>query len=63
MPQVNKLGLAVNSLVFGGFQPRDVLADVRQFQDKRRRGNIDIWWLYDDGGLPVMLAHILSSRF
>lgn len=60
--QVNKLGLAVNSLVFGGFQPRDVLADVRQFQDKRRRGNIDIWWLYDDGGLPVMLAHILSSR-
>jgi solute carrier family 12 sodium/potassium/chloride transporter 2 len=26
------------------------------------RGNIDIWWLYDDGGLPVMLAHILKSR-
>merc|ERR1711962_1079605 len=28
--QVSKLGLAVNSLVFGGFQPVDVLADIRQ---------------------------------
>ena len=27
--QVSKLGLAVNSLVFGGFQPVDVLADIR----------------------------------
>ena len=39
-----------------------VLTDVQQFQDKKRRGNIDIWWLYDDGGMPVMLAHILKSR-
>ena len=62
MCQVSKLGLAINSLVFGGFQPVDVLADIRQFQDKKRRGNIDIWWLYDDGGMPVMLAHILKSR-
>ena len=35
----------------------------RQFQDKKRRGNIDIWWLYDDGGMPPMLAHILQSRY
>ena len=27
--KVSKLGLAVNSLVFGGFQPVDVLADIR----------------------------------
>lgn len=60
--QVSKLGLAINSLVFGGFQPRDVLADIKQFQDRKRRGNIDIWWLYDDGGLPVLLSHILRSR-
>jgi hypothetical protein len=35
--QVSKLGLAINSLVFGGFQPVDVLADIKQFQDKKRR--------------------------
>jgi len=59
---VSKLGLAINSLVFGGFQPIDVVSDIKQFQDKKRRGNIDIWWLYDDGGMPVMMAHILQSR-
>jgi len=60
--QVSKLGLAINMLVFGGAQPRDVVADIKQFKDKKRRGNIDIWWLYDDGGMPVLLSHILHSR-
>jgi len=61
--QVSKLGMAINSLVMGAsFQPRDVLSDIKQFQDRKRRGNIDIWWLYDDGGLPVFLSHILHSR-
>jgi len=60
--QVSKLGQAINILVFGGAQPVDVLADIKQFQDKKRRGNIDIWWLYDDGGLPILLSHVLQSR-
>merc|ERR1711892_778384 len=60
--QVSKLGQAINILVFGGNQPVDVLADIKQFQDKKRRGNIDIWWLYDDGGLPILLSHVLQSR-
>jgi len=60
--QVSKLGQAINILVFGGAQPRDVAADVREFKDKKRRGNIDIWWLHDDGGMPVLLSHILQSR-
>ena len=60
--QVSKLGLAINMLVFGGNQPRDIVADIKEFKDKRRRGNMDIWWLYDDGGMPVLLSHILHSR-
>ena len=60
--QVSKLGQAINILVFGGNQPVDVLSDIRQFKDKKRRGNIDIWWLYDDGGLPILLSHVLQTR-
>ena len=60
--QVGMLGKAINILVFGGNMPRDVAADIKEFRDKKRRGNIDIWWLFDDGGMPVFLGHILQSR-
>ena len=60
--QVGMLGKAINILVFGGNMPRDIAADIKEFRDKKRRGNIDIWWLFDDGGMPVLLGHILQSR-
>ena len=25
-------------------------------------GTIDVWWLYDDGGLSMLLPHILTTR-
>ena len=25
-------------------------------------GIIDVWWLYDDGGLTLLLPHILTTR-
>lgn len=28
--------------------------------DKDRKGYIDVWWLYDDGGLTILLPHLLS---
>jgi len=31
------------------------------FQDKQQ-GSIDVWWLYDDGGLTVLLPYILSQH-
>ena len=61
--QVGMLGKAINILVFGGNMPRDVAADIKEFRDKKRRGNIDVWWLFDDGGMPVFLGHILQSRY
>lgn len=33
------------------------------FQRKQKRGaTIDVWWLYDDGGLTLLLPYILSTR-
>ena len=28
--------------------------------DKKRKGTIDVWWLYDDGGLTILIPHLLS---
>ena len=32
------------------------------FQNAKRSGNIDVWWLYDDGGLTLLLPYILTTR-
>ena len=42
--------------------PKDVLMAVNQFQHKQRKGFIDVWWLYDDGGLTLLLPYLLSTR-
>jgi len=60
--QVNKFGMAMMAMATGGMQARDIVADIRQFQDKIRRGKLDIWWLYDDGGISVLLPTILQTR-
>ncbi|KAK5650631.1 hypothetical protein RI129_001660 [Pyrocoelia pectoralis] len=34
-----------------------------QFQKRQKRGGtIDVWWLYDDGGLSLLLPYIISTR-
>ena len=35
---------------------------ITQFQKKQFKGMIDVWWLYDDGGLTLLLPHIISRR-
>ncbi|VDP17880.1 unnamed protein product [Soboliphyme baturini] len=30
------------------------------FATKIRKGTIDVWWLYDDGGLTILLPHLLT---
>ncbi|XP_078036652.1 sodium potassium chloride cotransporter [Augochlora pura] len=32
------------------------------FQKKHKNGTIDVWWLYDDGGLTILLPYIISTR-
>lgn len=33
-----------------------------QFTRKRKRAIIDVYWLYDDGGLTLLLPYIISTR-
>ncbi|RXG59662.1 Bumetanide-sensitive sodium-(potassium)-chloride cotransporter, partial [Armadillidium vulgare] len=40
---------------------KDLYKKVTIFQGKQK-GTIDVWWLYDDGGLTVLLPYILSTR-
>lgn len=34
---------------------------MNYFNVKQEKGTIDVWWLYDDGGLTVLLPYILST--
>ncbi|GBN55965.1 Bumetanide-sensitive sodium-(potassium)-chloride cotransporter [Araneus ventricosus] len=36
------------------------MADL--FHNKQPKGDIDVWWLYDDGGLTVLLPYLLTTR-
>ena len=46
----------------GSTVSKEVLASMNIFDAKQPKGTIDIWWLYDDGGLTVLLPYILSTR-
>ena len=41
---------------------KDILDAVSRFQKKQKKGTIDVWWLYDDGGLTLLLPYIISMR-
>ncbi|KMQ90770.1 bumetanide-sensitive sodium- -chloride cotransporter [Lasius niger] len=36
--------------------------NITIFQKKHKKGTIDVWWLYDDGGLTILLPYIISTR-
>ncbi|VVC37171.1 Hypothetical protein CINCED_3A017148 [Cinara cedri] len=48
-------------------QPKDIGCSVKMFKKqfsfvkKRKNGIIDVWWLFNDGGLALIIAHILKS--
>lgn len=46
----------------GSVLPKEVLNSLTQFQRKQKKGTIDVWWLYDDGGLTLLLPYIISTR-
>ncbi|CAL8122036.1 unnamed protein product [Orchesella dallaii] len=46
----------------GSSVTRDVLDRITQFQKKYKHGTIDVWWLYDDGGLTLLLPYIINTR-
>jgi Solute carrier family 12 len=45
-----------------GGQPlsKDVINSLSQFTRKQRKGTIDVWWLYDDGGEILNVLSVSS---
>lgn len=41
---------------------KDVVESLMHFQRRQKTGNIDVWWLYDDGGLTLLIPYILNTR-
>lgn len=46
----------------GAELPTEVLDELTQFTSKKKTGIIDVYWLYDDGGLTLLLPYIISTR-
>ncbi|XP_050068324.1 bumetanide-sensitive sodium-(potassium)-chloride cotransporter [Anopheles maculipalpis] len=46
----------------GSELPKEVLDELTQFTLKKKTGIIDVYWLYDDGGLTLLLPYIISTR-
>ena len=42
--------------------PKSVVDEIQQFTGVKRSGTIDVYWLYDDGGLTLLLPYILKTR-
>ncbi|KAK6631514.1 hypothetical protein RUM44_006041 [Polyplax serrata] len=42
--------------------PQNALVAMTMFKTKQEKGTIDVWWLYDDGGLTILLPYIISTR-
>uniref|UniRef100_A0A663LU07 Solute carrier family 12 member 3 n=1 Tax=Athene cunicularia TaxID=194338 RepID=A0A663LU07_ATHCN len=59
-----KKGSTINtmqSMHVGEFNQK-LLEASTQFKKKQGKGTIDIWWLFDDGGLTILIPYILTIR-
>ncbi|XP_042276253.1 solute carrier family 12 member 2-like [Thunnus maccoyii] len=39
-----------------------LLEASQQFKKKQGKGTIDVWWLFDDGGLTLLIPYLLTNR-
>lgn len=46
----------------GSSVPKATLDAIGLFHNKQNDGTIDVWWLYDDGGLTMLIPYIISMR-
>lgn len=37
------------------------MANMNHFSNQIKRGTIDVWWLYDDGGLTLLIPYLLTQ--
>ena len=38
------------------------LQGLNMFHRKHQRGFVDVWWIYDDGGLTILLPYLLKQK-
>ena len=62
--------VSISSDPTGNPLPKEILNGVTMFQRKQKKGIIDVWWLYDDGGItfvfqPVkwFIFNVYETRF
>jgi len=60
-PKTRKVSTAVYRGAGGLPLENKTMANIQLFQGKKT-GTIDVWWLYDDGGLTLLLPYILNTR-
>uniref|UniRef100_A0A8D2ITA8 Solute carrier family 12 member 1 n=1 Tax=Varanus komodoensis TaxID=61221 RepID=A0A8D2ITA8_VARKO len=61
MPRKDSGINTISSMHVGEFNQR-LLESSTQFKKKQGKGTIDIWWLFDDGGLILLIPYILTLR-
>lgn len=56
----------LNNIIYstrgGSTVPKAIMDALSIFHMKQTKGTIDVWWLYDDGGLTMLLPYIIQSR-
>lgn len=43
--------------------PKDTMNEITRFQRKQKKGSIDVWWLYDDGGKFVISINCYYFKY
>ncbi|KAJ7311014.1 hypothetical protein JRQ81_006610 [Phrynocephalus forsythii] len=61
MPKKESSINTISSMHVGEFNQR-LLEASTQFKKKQGSGTLDVWWLFDDGGLILLIPYLLTLR-
>ncbi|XP_069758934.1 solute carrier family 12 member 1 isoform X2 [Narcine bancroftii] len=59
--QKGNAGFKISTGYAANFNHR-LLEASAQFQKNQGKGTIDVWWLFDDGGLTILIPYLLTTR-
>ncbi|PVD19309.1 hypothetical protein C0Q70_19796 [Pomacea canaliculata] len=40
----------------------EVIKSMNKFRNRKEKGTIDVWWLFDDGGLTLLIPYLLTNK-
>ncbi|PIK54449.1 Na-K-2Cl cotransporter 1 [Apostichopus japonicus] len=61
-PGATPLAPLIDSTALIKCQPNQVIKSVQLFQGKGPKGQIHVWWLFDDGGLTLLVPYLLTIK-